>query len=107
MHRPSIPRVLEAAAAYFARIDRFVPAAMAWLQAEALRAEMEVVRFPAEEPYARKTLQMLTGALGADWRDAVNLPPGVERSADPLAWLTNILESEDAEFATAPSAGAQ
>jgi tetratricopeptide (TPR) repeat protein len=93
LNRPSVPRLLEAAAMYLARTDRHLPAAATWLHAERLRAEMGVVRFPAEEPHAKTTLEFLAGVFGANWRGAVGLPPSWTVPADPLDWLVEFLAS--------------
>jgi len=76
-------RILEAAAAWLARARQSEPARQAWAQAQALRQQQGIKRFPVEQARARQTQAWLRARPGTTAPGAAGQPPG----EDPLAWL--------------------
>lgn len=82
------PRLLEAAAAVLAARGRWEPAARAWREAAAWRAQRGFRRFAVDQPRARRTLALLRARVAA-----AALAPAAEVPAQPmpLAWLQEFL----------------
>jgi predicted ATPase/DNA-binding SARP family transcriptional activator len=98
------PRMLEAAAAWFAHHQRDDAAARAWLQADAIRNNMGLVRFPADRAMNEDTCAKLAQSLGPGWQLERRTKALAIEDDDLLAWLADALSESDR---AAPLGGAK
>jgi DNA-binding SARP family transcriptional activator len=98
------PRILEAASTWLARHEHEDAAALAWLQADAIRRKNGIVRFPAEQQMAEQTCTKLTERLGPEWRSQWQPKTPALDGDDPVGWLVGALASCSAEQSP-PQAG--
>jgi predicted ATPase/DNA-binding SARP family transcriptional activator len=81
------PRMLEAAAAWFVHHQRNDTAARAWLQADAIRNNKGLVRFPVDRAMNEDICAKLAQSLGPNWQRERRSKTTAIEDDDPLAWL--------------------
>ncbi|MDT7838405.1 AfsR/SARP family transcriptional regulator [Aquabacterium sp. OR-4] len=77
-------RILEAAAAWLLRAGQAAAAGQAWQGAQALRRQLGLPRFAAEQAAARRTQATLHSRLGRGWRET---SLAMDAATAPLVWL--------------------
>jgi DNA-binding SARP family transcriptional activator/predicted ATPase len=87
------PRILEAASTWLAGHEHEDAAAVAWLQADAIRRKNGIVRFPAEQHMAEQTCAKLAERLGPDWCSKWRPKTPALAGDDPVGWLLGALAS--------------
>jgi predicted ATPase/DNA-binding SARP family transcriptional activator len=90
------PRILEAAAALFVRRGYNRLAALAWLQASAIRTKKGIVRFPVDQVMWHRTCTALEQNLGSGWSLHWQTQTPAVASDDSLAWLADTLSKTSA-----------
>jgi predicted ATPase/DNA-binding SARP family transcriptional activator len=87
------PRMLEAAAAWFIHHGREDVAALAWLQASAIRSRNGIVRFPVDGALSEQTCTRLAQSLGPNWPSEWQHKTSAVDGDDPLAWLVSAISA--------------
>jgi predicted ATPase/DNA-binding SARP family transcriptional activator len=85
------PRVAQAASAWLLRQGREEAAALAWLQAGALRRRKGIVQFPIDRTMSEETRLHLLQRLGDDWELRWQDKTPAIGGDLPLAWLADMV----------------
>ncbi len=87
------PRMLEAASAWLVHHGCDDAAALAWLQAHAIRTKKGIVRFPVDQAMSEQTCTTLAHSLGPGWQSEWQTKMPAIDGDDPLAWLIDVLSA--------------
>ncbi len=91
------PRVAQAASAWLLRQEREEAAALAWLQAGALRRRQGITQFPIDRAMSEETRLTLMQRLGDDWEVRWQDKTPACGGDRPLAWLAEVVADVMAE----------
>jgi predicted ATPase/DNA-binding SARP family transcriptional activator len=92
-----VPRLYELAAGLFCLTSFIDLAAKALLASEAMRALSGFPIYPAEQESLQRTVEIVTSALGADWRQQLSRWQPPSSSTEAQEWLTQALSTLSSE----------
>jgi tetratricopeptide (TPR) repeat protein len=95
------PRVAQAASAWLLRQGREDVAALAWLQAGALRRQKGITQFPIDRAMSEETRLHLLQRLGHDWEVRWQDRTPASDGDHPLTWLAEVISETIASPAQA------
>jgi predicted ATPase/DNA-binding SARP family transcriptional activator len=93
MNTLDYPRVAQAAAVWLLRQGHEKTAALAWLQADALRRRKGIMQFPIDRAMSEETRVDLMHRLGDDWEVWWQAKTPACDGDRPLAWLADVVSN--------------